>query len=518
MTVNAMTTTWPYPVVLTHSIKAYPVVPVMREVGPQDPTCWPPPLAPEVMQWRNNIGGNVFNQLYIHVPFCPFLCHFCPLYKVETPRQRGDHAKARYVAALLREIDRWAQTSAVRDTQFHSVYIGGGTPTELTPAQLGSVLDHLRSRMNIATDAEVTLEGVARQMLADDYLSAMVQHGVNRISFGIQSLDPAVRKHIGRGDAVQDYAAIFSTVRKRWPALSINTEIMAGLPGQTLASLDADLDQLLAWAPNSLDILYYVLMPGTKLQRLVTLGRRSQPRHGEELLAARSRINERMRSSGYQQLTAEVFVREDRDLFTRASFGGARHRLNTVLALGPSGFGLVGGVAYQNRPDLDAYHAADDANLLPIARVQPITLPIARRRAQLFSVLELAPDLAAFDQRRDRRLLARWQRQGLVERYGDHMRLTTRGALWYNHLQMDLLPLSDLVRTLGMFGSLAEQRASLGSGIDELPPHHRELVDVIRGRGMIGRLRFAAYRAYLRYAAWRGRDRAALGFTGPVAE
>src|SRR5262249_7663513 len=151
---------------------------------------------------------------------------------------------------------------------------------------------------------------------------------------------------------------IFSVVRARWPSLSINTEIMAGLPEQTPESLSADLEQLLRWAPNSLDVLYYVPMPGIRLQQLISLGRRRTAERGHSLLAARALVNARFRAAGYTQLTGEVFVRDDRDLFTQASFGGGGHHLNTVLALGPSGFGLVGGAAYQNVPDLEAYCTA----------------------------------------------------------------------------------------------------------------------------------------------------------------
>jgi oxygen-independent coproporphyrinogen-3 oxidase len=510
-----LTGEWPYPAVLTQSVKAYPVVQVMPVVGPQDASTWPRPMAKPVARWRDQIAGTTFNQIYVHVPFCPFLCHFCPLYKVQTPRERADESKARYVRWLLGEIDRWADVGPLRDIEFHSIYLGGGTPTELTPEQLAEILDALRRRFRVAPDAEITLEGVARQMLGD-YLGATVEHGVNRISFGIQSLDLAVRRKIGRGDDVEDYEQIFSTVRSRWPQLSINTEIMAGLPEQTNESLAADLDQLVRWAPNSLDILYYVLMPGTKLQRLVSLGRRREPRHGDTLLAARAQINRRMRLAGYEQLTGEVFVRDDRDLFTRASFGGSPHRLNTVLALGPSGFGMIDGTAYQNVPDLAAYGRAIENGKLAIERAEQLTLTTARRRAQVFSLLELSVDPAVFDRAADHRLVERWRRLGLVD--DATPRLSTRGALWYNHLQMEVLPLKDLVRTLGMFGSLAEQLRASKENLQQLPEHRRELVQVIRGRGLRGRLRFAAYRAYLRLAALMRRDQGALGFTGPVVE
>lgn len=516
--VDKLSREWPYPALLTQSVKAYPVVQVMPRVGPQDPTAWPPTLAPAVEHWRDRIGGDVCNQIYIHVPFCPFICHFCPLYKVQAPRERAGDSKARYVAWLLQEIDSWAATKAVGDVEFHSIYLGGGTPTELSPDQLVTILRALRRRFRIAAEPEITLEGVARQMLANDYMPAVIESGVNRISFGIQSLDIALRRRIGRGDDVEDYAQIFATARRRWPKLSINTEVMAGLPEQSRNSLSADLDQLIEWAPNSLDVLYYVLMPGTKLQRLVTLGRRDEPRHGDALLEARSSINHRMTSAGYQQLTGEVFVRDDRDLFTRASFGGSVHRINTVLALGPSGFGMVRGTAYQNVPDLAAYGRAITRGKLAIERAERLTVATARRRAQLFSLLELSANPAVFDRSRDRRLVERWQRRGLVADVDGSARLTPRGALWYNHLQMDVLPLRDLVRTLGMFGSLAEQRRASKVSLERLPEHRRELLQVIRGHGLAGRLRFAGYRAYLRLAALVRRDRGALGFTGPVAE
>ncbi|MEO8844074.1 MAG: hypothetical protein ABI591_05410, partial [Kofleriaceae bacterium] len=99
---------WPYPAVLTQSVKAYPVVQVMPRIGPQQVATWPRPMSSRVAAWRDRIGGGTTNQIYVHVPFCPFICHFCPLYKVQTPRERTDPSKERFVQSLLAEIDLWA--------------------------------------------------------------------------------------------------------------------------------------------------------------------------------------------------------------------------------------------------------------------------------------------------------------------------------------------------------------------------------------------------------------------------
>jgi coproporphyrinogen III oxidase-like Fe-S oxidoreductase len=502
---------WPYPALLPHSLKAYPVVQVAPRVGPQP--VWPPPMPPALVAWRDETAyqGSIGSQIYLHVPFCPFLCHFCPLYKVPMSK-RSDERKERFVQTLIEEIELYGATPSVAGRRFNTLYFGGGTPTELTPAQLGRIIQALRRNFTITPDAEITLEGVARQMLAPGYLEQAFEQGFNRISFGVQSLDLRQRQRIGRGDKVVDYPALVELVRQLKPDANVNCEIMAGLPEQTFETFEQDLKGIMSWRTDSLDILYYVHMPGTKLTKLVSTGQRGGPEYGGHLLQLRQFTNSVFREQGWKQVTGEVFVRQERDLFVHTSFGGGGNGLNSLLALGPSSFGHLNGTVYQNVCDLDQYEEAVSRRHFPVGTAQTMDLATARRRALLLSLLRMEVPEFLIQTPWERYLEYRWKQHGLIERTPGGYRLSERGALWYNHMQMDTLPLTEMMKLLRMFGSIQEQEKALSGG--ELDSQSRELLSFVRGS--MGPTAVLGYKALLKIQQLPFFDQRAIGFTGPV--
>jgi coproporphyrinogen III oxidase-like Fe-S oxidoreductase len=508
---------WPYPALLPHSIKAYPIVQIAQEIGAQHLRAWPPAMSSRITEWRSASAfrrRSDCNLLYVHVPFCPFLCHFCPLYKVESSKERNAVTRELFVQTLIREIHLYSQIPDVRTVPFHTVYFGGGTPTELTPAQLGRILSALRSTFEVKMDAEITLEGVARQLLAPEYLEACLRAGFNRISFGIQTLDVSLRRRIGRGDSPEDYFRLFALAKKLDPGVPVNVELLAGLPEQTLSSFEHDLAQLISWEPSSIDILYYVMMPGTGLHRLVSAKKRMPPVYGADILLKRMAANTKLTSAGYSQMTGEVFVRNDRNLFVQTSFGGGGHALNTVLAMGPSAFGMLNGSVYHNVCDLSQYMRTVEQGLLPIRRAAKLTLKTAKRRALLFAVLQLRIPDSLLEGMHVRQLVRKWESMGLVQREDGGYDLTPLGKLWYNHMQMDLLPVSDWLKSLRMFGTLEQliqgttNEAAEGS-------EFRELLSLIRNGPVFGFVRTAMFQVYLRFLH-NFADTRAVGFTGYV--
>jgi coproporphyrinogen III oxidase-like Fe-S oxidoreductase len=510
---------WPYAALLPHSVKVYPVVQVADRVGAQPAGDWPPPMDAKVAEWRERTASSedVRNQIYLHVPFCPFLCPFCPLYKVSDIKERTGDSRVAFVEHLIREIEMYGRVRAATEQTYHAVYFGGGTPTELTPEQLVRILNALRQNFQIAPDAEITLEGVARQMLAPGYLEACFAGGFNRISFGVQSLDGHVRAHIGRGDRVEDYPALVERVKSINPDIPINVDMMAGLPGQTYDVLERDVRTVIQWGVDSLDVLYYVNMPGTLLYKKVADGRRDAPTYGADMLQMRTMVNQLLGAAGYKQVTGEVFTRGDRDVFVETSFGGGGNGLNTVLALGPSAFGLINGTVYHNIADLGQYKNDINAGKFPVNTAERLGFKTAKRRALLLAILKLNIPAHLVDTWQVKRLVRRWQTLGLVEAAGKRYRLTQQGALWYNLMQMELLTVADQLQLVRMFGSPEEQRRMFAKNEGELHTHERELLAMVRSN-RFGTLRLMGYRAYLLLHQLPWFDRRAVGFTGPIDE
>lgn len=500
---------WPYSALLPYSMKAYPIVQLAPVVGPQLPSQWPPPMAPSVARWRDETEhlSSVGNQIYIHVPFCPHLCGFCPLFKV---KGRSQPEKDAFINAIIREIELYGRIPSVAGQVYNTVYIGGGTGSELTPAEMARIFAALRRNFTLAEDSEITLEGVAKQMAAPGFMAESMEYGTNRISFGVESLDTQLRKQIGRGDPVAAYEKLVRICRDLDPQMMINAETMAALPGQSLESVEADVRGMLSWGLDSADVFYYVMMAGTKLQRLVASGRRAQPGYGASMLAMRARVLELFNEQGFSPVTGEVYSKTDRDLFTKTSFGGGGNCLNAVLALGPSAFGSLSGSVYQNVCDLDKYVEATREGYLPVHNATYLSVADAKRRAKILSVLRLEVPNALFNSPRDRLKVRKWESRGLLDKVPGGYKLSDRGILWYNHMQMELLPLHYLVKAAGaMFGSLDTET-------EEVAEENTQSYELTRLFGAYGWLGTVAFNAFMGARRFGLIDSRPVGFTGTV--
>ncbi|MFC4811324.1 radical SAM family heme chaperone HemW [Paenibacillus sp. GCM10023250] len=176
--------------------------------------------------------------LYIHIPFCTNKCHYCDFTSYVLKGQPVDA----YLDALEQEMVR--TVSALPPEEIHTVFVGGGTPTVLTPPQMERFLASVKRHFPIRPDAEFTME--ANPGTTDlEKLQAMREGGVNRISFGVQSFDNGLLERIGRIHNVDDvYRSIENARTAGVDNLSI--DLMFGLPGQTVELLSDSVSKALA--------------------------------------------------------------------------------------------------------------------------------------------------------------------------------------------------------------------------------------------------------------------------------
>ncbi|SFS86707.1 radical SAM family heme chaperone HemW [Paenibacillus sp. BC26] len=175
--------------------------------------------------------------LYIHIPFCTNKCHYCDFTSYVL---RGQPVDA-YLDALESEMARTVE--ALPPEEIHTVFVGGGTPTVLTPPQMERFLTSVKKYFPIHPDAEFTME--ANPGTTDlDKLTAMKAGGVNRISFGVQSFDNGLLERIGRIHNVDDvYRSIENARAAGFSNLSI--DLMFGLPGQSVEQLSDSVNRAL---------------------------------------------------------------------------------------------------------------------------------------------------------------------------------------------------------------------------------------------------------------------------------
>ena len=196
--------------------------------------------------------------LYVHLPWCLRKCPYCDFNSHEWPADAGALPQARYVDALIADLD--ASLPLVWGRPVVSVFIGGGTPSLFAPEAIDRLLGAIRARLPLRPGAEITLEanpGTFERERFRAYRAA----GVTRLSIGVQSFDDAKLRALGR---VHDGAQARAAVAEAAQAFdTFNLDLMYALPGQTLAELDADLTQALAFAPPHLSLYHLTIEPNT---------------------------------------------------------------------------------------------------------------------------------------------------------------------------------------------------------------------------------------------------------------
>src|SRR5690606_31184255 len=202
--------------------------------------------------------------LYFHLPFCESLCYFCACNKIITQdRSRSAH----YLGYLQREVEMVSNHLGT-DRLTEQLHLGGGTPTFLSQDELSQLMRVVREHFQFADDAEISVE-IDPRTISDSVLAHLVSLGFNRTSFGVQDFDPQVQEAIHR---IQPIAMVDHAIRKSRELgfESINTDLIYGLPKQSLQSFSNTLDTLIDLRPDRVALYNYAHLPQRfKAQRLI---------------------------------------------------------------------------------------------------------------------------------------------------------------------------------------------------------------------------------------------------------
>lgn len=281
--------------------------------------------------------------LYLHIPFCQRRCVYCDFYSTTF----GAAERERYVGALSRELARRADEADGR--HLATVYLGGGTPSQLAPDELERLLAAVYDAYAVALDAEVTIEANPDD-LTPDYVAALAALPVNRVSLGVQTFDDdALRLLRRRHSGSQATAAVERLFRAGIDNLSV--DLIYGLPGQTQAQWEADLDRALALPVAHLSAYALIYEEGTELWRMRSRGEVDEA--SDELsLALFERLMDRTARAGFEHYEISNFA-----------LAGHRARHNTAywtgapyIGCGPDAHSFDGEACRRrNLPDLRAY-------------------------------------------------------------------------------------------------------------------------------------------------------------------
>jgi oxygen-independent coproporphyrinogen-3 oxidase len=359
--------------------------------------------------------------LYVHLPFCASRCGYCDFVTVVGRSVQHDA----YVDALLAEL---ALEGDVLAPRLESVFLGGGTPTLTEPRSLERLLSALPSAEDVTVEANP--ETVTPALAA-----LLHEAGVTRVSLGAQSFQPRLLEVLDRRARPDDVRRAFAVLREAgFDNLSL--DLIYGIPGQSVADLEADLSEALALEPEHVSAYELEAKPGTRFTHA----------YGEELARQADamesyfeRVVARLTESGYRWYETANFCRdEERDL--RSKHNLAYWRGRDYLGLGIGAVSTIAGRRWRTTPRLGRYLASLQAGERPERELEELPARVKSSERVLLGLrLDEPLSLAGLGDAVDAAAVERLERLGLVARAGGGLTLTERGRFLGGGVTAELL-------------------------------------------------------------------------------
>ena len=362
--------------------------------------------------------------LYLHIPFCHAKCEYCDFYSITVLDQMEQFCRMLEKELQLRAVE--GQTY-----QFETIFLGGGTPSLLSEKQLSGILETVYRYYRIAPDAEITMESNPGTLDAAK-LKAIRKAGINRLSMGVQSFQPAELQALGRIHSVAEVLENFGNARAAGFG-NINLDLMTAFPGITPDSFQKSLEQALALQPEHLSCYTLIFEPNTVLYKRMQLGEVS-PLGEEEEAGYYEQARILLEANDYQQYEISNFSRGAKRV--------CRHNLiywrhYPYLGFGPSAHSFDGRRRFANQRSLMVYLKKLGAGQLAVDFEEQLT-DQQRMFEYIFLNLRLRSGipLADFEARFGTSLDAAFpqsirelRESSLIEYQEGHLRLTSQGWL-----------------------------------------------------------------------------------------
>jgi putative oxygen-independent coproporphyrinogen III oxidase len=359
--------------------------------------------------------------VYVHLPFCPYVCPYCDFAKWPL-RARGAQ---RYRQALHAEIDNAPAARAA------TLFLGGGTPNAYSAGDVAELIARLRARFGAFEEASIEIN--PELMRADDF-ERYRESGINRLSIGVQSFEPAEIATLQRKHTVEEVEAVVAAARRAGIA-SISLDLMFAVPGQTAASWRRSLERAIALGVDHVSTYGLTVEEGTPYA-----GWREREPSAFFDDAAEAELYaiaiDSLRNAGYEQYEISNFARPGHRCKHNANYWAN----GEYLGFGVSAASYRGGERSAHTRSLDAYVDAALANLPIPSEGERLEGPkrageaimLALRTTQGVGLRDFKERYGIDIVRHYAPVVARYCEAGLLERVGDSMRLTERGRFVAN--------------------------------------------------------------------------------------
>lgn len=366
--------------------------------------------------------------LYIHIPFCRVRCTFCNFFQNAASRKLVDD----YFAALMQEMKLKAAQPWTQSGTFHAVYIGGGTPTDLSAEQIEQLGKAIRTYFPLSTDCEITLEGRINRF-SDEMFERALDGGFNRFSFGIQSFNTKVRRSAKRLDDREVVLERVATLAATEQA-PIILDLLYGLPYQTLEVFEQDLNDYMATGAHGLDLYQLVIGGNAPMINLVEKGKIPAPATSPEKASMYQLGSEFMQKHHMRQLSVNHWARDNRE---RSQYNSLAKTYAEVLPIGCGAGGNIGGYSMMNHRSLETYMSAmksGDSTVAMMMTQHPLEAIFASVKSGFDhgvlrrSAMPNFGESNAYDYLTP--LFQLWQQRGLVTLESEYLSLTLAGKFW----------------------------------------------------------------------------------------
>ncbi|MFV3386430.1 oxygen-independent coproporphyrinogen III oxidase [Pseudomonas sp. NY15364] len=295
--------------------------------------------------------------LYVHIPFCAHICYYCACNKVIT-KDRGRALP--YLEKLEREIEIISRYID-RNQPIEQLHFGGGTPTFLSHDELRHLMQHLRQHFNLLDDdsGDYSIEIDPRE--ADwSTMGLLRELGFNRVSLGVQDLDPEVQRAVNRLQTLEETRAIVEAARTL-QFRSVNIDLIYGLPKQTPERFAHTVAEVIALQPDRLSLFNYAHLPERFMPQR-RINNDDLPSPGDKLAMLQASI-EQLTRAGYRYIGMDHFALPDDELaiaqeegtLQRNFQGYTTHGHCDLIGLGVSAISQIGDLYSQNDSDIASY-------------------------------------------------------------------------------------------------------------------------------------------------------------------
>lgn len=362
-------------------------------------------------------SGRKNGTIYIHVPFCNKICSFCNM------RRSLQKPSADYADLIVQEIRQYAELCYLQTTVFDAVYFGGGTPTTLETEDLCKILDALKAHFYFTENAEFTVETTVTE-LTEEKMQALITHGVNRFSVGVQTFDNAGRKQMGRiGSGEAAYQKLQKL--KSYADVVVSMDLIYNYPGQTIADLKEDLEKIAELDLDGFSMYSLIDMKETSIEDAQGLA------SDEEMFYTIANV---MKAYGYRFLELTKMVKKDGYRYIMN-----RHQGADTLPLGAGAGGSLNHLSMMNPIQMEEYKKSVES--------------FSERRGMLFlpeykEIVRFKGDIQTVYLPHNEEMYAKREQydaflnelleQEMVVPEGEGYRLTEQGIFWGNTISREL--------------------------------------------------------------------------------